>query len=207
MSVCAALGSSLSLHGLFLEGYIGNSWTRFQSRTCISCTAQTFSQICRGTFRTHPTSAEGGAAITLHPSLGWLSPFSTEDQVEIEFPGSPRRRGSLAPRSGCRRLYAGCVQSFPRPTTLPHLAAAGEVGVCVHMSVCLCELCVESREREEVLVLRSYELHPELGPRTCDLEVSMSHTYSTLWRDWRTNEKMLGLGLGEEIPEKSSEIS
>lgn len=85
-----------------------------------------------------PASTEGGAAITLHPSLGWLSPFTTEDQAEAEFPGSPRSRGSLAPRSGCRRLYAECVQSLPRPTTLLHLAAAGGVGACVHMSVCMC---------------------------------------------------------------------
>lgn len=75
--------------------------------------------------------------------------------------------------------------------------------------MCLCELCVESREGggRSVLVLRSYELHPELGPRTCDLEVSMNHTCSTLWREWRTDEEMLGLGLVEESPEKSSEIS
>lgn len=75
--------------------------------------------------------------------------------------------------------------------------------------MCLCELCVESREGggRSVLVLRSYELHPELGPRTCDLEVSMNHTCSTLWREWRTDEEILGLGLGEESPEKSSEIS
>lgn len=35
----------------------------------------------------------------------------------------------------------------------------------------------------------------------------MNHTCSTLWREWRTDEEMLGLGLGEESPEKSSEIS
>lgn len=67
-------------------------------------------------------------------------------------------------------------------------------------------MCGKQRERggKSVLVLRSYELHPELGPRTCDLEVSTIHTRSSLWR---TEEEMLGLGLGEESPEKSSEIS
>lgn len=42
---------------------------------------------------------------------------------------------------------------------------------------------VEKREREReesVLVLRSCELHPELGPQTCDLKVSMIPTCDNL---------------------------
>lgn len=57
-----------------------------------------------------------------------------------------------------------------------------------------------------VLVLRSCELHPQLGPRACHLKVSMIHTCGSLERERRTDEGALGLYLGEENPEKSDGI-
>lgn len=60
-------------------------------------------------------------------------------------------------------------------------------------------------EGGSVLVLRSCELHPELGPRTCDLEVSMIHTCSTLRENGEAMRRCLHLG--EESPEKSSGVS
>lgn len=158
LSVFVALGSSLSLHGLFLAGYIGNSRTRFQSGTCISCTAQTFPQLCRSTFRTHPAPTEGGATITLHPSPGWLSPFTTEDQAEAEFPGLPRPpRLSSAPLRLPEALCWVCAKppEANDPAALGCSGWRGSVCVyaheCVHVCEfrCACVSCAWKAEREE----------------------------------------------------------
>lgn len=88
---------------------------------------------------TRPPRREERLSPCTLPRVGYLrSPLRTK--LRPNSLACPDRPGSLVPRSGCQRLYAGCVQSLPRPTTLLHLAAPGGVGVCVcmHTSVCMC---------------------------------------------------------------------
>lgn len=114
----------------------------------------------------------GSDLITLH-RVGYLSSQRTK-----LMPNSPASPVLLAGRRGPR---AGCAED---PAPFDCWGGGGAARECVQgceFFMCPCQLGVESTEREgrSALILRSRELHPELGPRTCDLEVSMIHTCGT----------------------------